>query len=179
MPSLLFLFRSAVAVATLLSITALGCSDSTPVTQQDQDLASLRRSIAGLHELTAAQTAGYATAVGDPSDGHTCLSDPAGGMGVHYLNTSLVNDTVIVTKPEILIYEPQQDGSMKFVGVEFIIPYSIRGADQPAPVLFGESFSKNDHFQLWGLHAWVGKKNPSGTFAMWNPDVSCQFAAAQ
>ena len=68
---------------------------------------------------------------------------------------------------------------MKFVGVEYIIPYSIHGADQPAPVLFGEAFSKNDHFQLWGLHAWVGKKNPAGTFAMWNPDVTCQFAPAQ
>ena len=80
---------------------------------------------------------------------------------MHYLNTTLVNDTVIVTKPPILIYEPQQDGSMKFVGVEYIIPYSIHGADQPAPVLLGEAFSKNDHFQLWGLHAWVGRKNPS------------------
>ena len=174
-----FALRSAIAVVTLMSITALGCSDSTPVTQQDRDLASLRQSIAGLHDLTAAEAAGYTTAVGDPSDGHTCLSDVAGGMGIHYLKTALVNDTVIVTQPEILIYEPQQDGSMKFVGVEFIIPYTIHGADQPAPVLFGVSFSKNDHFQLWGLHAWVGKKNPSGTFAMWNPDVSCQFAPTQ
>jgi len=179
MSALLFAYRSVVAAAAVLSIAALGCSDSTPVTQQDRDLASLRQSIAGLHDLTAAQTAGYTTAVGDPSDGHTCLSDVAGGMGVHYLNTTLVNDTVIVTKPEILIYEPQQNGSMKFVGVEFIVPYTIHGEDQPAPVLFGESFSKNDHFQLWGLHAWVGKKNPSGTFAMWNPDVSCQFASVQ
>jgi hypothetical protein len=176
---ILFSFRSAFAGATLVSITALACSDSTPVTQRDRDLASLRQAVSGLHDLTAAEAAGYTVAVGDPSDGHTCLSDPMGGMGIHYLNTTLVNDTVIVTKPEILIYEPQQDGSMKFVGVEFIIPYSIHGADQPAPVLFGEAFSKNDHFGLWGLHAWVGKKNPSGTFAMWNPDVTCQFAPAQ
>ncbi|HEV7704343.1 MAG TPA: hypothetical protein VGO46_08620 [Gemmatimonadaceae bacterium] len=179
MSALLFLFRSAVAIVSLLSITALGCSDSTPVTQQERDLASLRQSVSGLHDLTAAEAAGYTTPVGDPTDGHTCLSDPAGGMGIHYLKTSLVNDTVIVTQPEILIYEPQQNGTLKFVGVEFIIPYTIHGADQPAPVLFGQAFSKNDHFQLWGLHAWVGKKNPSGTFAMWNPDVTCQFAPAQ
>jgi hypothetical protein len=176
---ILFSFRLVIAGATLVSVTALACSDSTPVTQQDRDLASLRQAVSGLHDLTAAEAAGYTTAVGDPTDGHTCLSDAAGGMGVHYLKTSLVNDTVIVGQPEILIYEPQQNGSMKFVGVEYIIPYSIHGADQPAPVLFGESFSKNDHFGLWGLHAWVGKKNPSGTFAMWNPDVTCQFAPAQ
>jgi hypothetical protein len=168
--------RSAAAGAMLLSLAALACGGSTHVSQQDQDLASLRQAVAGLHDLTAAEAAGYTTAVGDPTDGHTCLSDPSGAMGIHYLDTTLVNDTVIVTKPELLIYEPQQDGSMKFVGVEYIIPYSIHGADQPAPVLFGESFSKNDHFQLWGLHAWVGRKNPSGMFAMWNPDVSCQYA---
>jgi hypothetical protein len=168
--------RSSLACAALLCAAAFACSDSTPVTQQDRDLASLKQSVAGLHDLSAAQTAGYSTAVGDPSDGHTCLSSDAGGMGIHYLKTDLVNDTVIVDQPEILIYEPQQDGSMKFVGVEYIIPYSIHGADQAPPTLFGEQFMKNDHFQLWGLHAWVGKKNPSGTFAMWNPDVSCQFA---
>lgn len=178
MVHMLFSVRSAVACGALLCLSALGCSDSTPVTQQDRDLASLRQAVSGLHALTAAEAAGYTTVVGDPSDGHTCLSDPTGAMGIHYLNTTLVDDTVIVTKPELLIYEPQQDGSMTFVGVEYIIPYSIHGADQPAPVLFGEQFMKNDHFQLWGLHAWVGKKNPSGTFAMWNPDVSCQFAPA-
>jgi len=172
----LFSFRSAVTGATLLCFAALACSDSTPVSQQDKDLAALRQAVAGFHDLSAAEASGYTTAVGDPSDGHTCLSDPSGAMGIHYLKVALVNDTVVVTQPELMIYEPQQDGSMQFVGVEYIIPYSIHGADQPAPTLFGESFMKNDHFQLWGLHAWVGRKNPSGMFAMWNPDVSCQFA---
>jgi len=174
----LFSFRAAVGSGTLLCLAALACSDSTPVSPQDRDLASLRQSVAGLHDLTAAEAAGYTTAVGDPTDGHICLSDPSGAMGIHYLKTSLVNDTVIVTQPELLIYEPEQDGSRKFVGVEYIIPYSIHGADQAPPVLFGVQFSKNDHFGLWGLHAWVGRKNPNGMFAMWNPDVSCQFAPA-
>ena len=26
---------------------------------------------------------------------------------------------------------------------------------------------------FWALHAWIWKFNPSGTFAMWNPDVNC------
>ncbi|HEY8795606.1 MAG TPA: hypothetical protein VIM15_11740 [Gemmatimonadaceae bacterium] len=151
-------------------------NESGLLSPRDKDLAALRRAVAGFHDLSAAQASGYSTAVGDPTDGHTCLSGPDGGMGVHYLNTALVDDTVIVTKPEIMIYEPRKDGSMEFVGVEYIIPYSIHGADQPAPVLFGETFMKIDHFKLWGLHAWVGKKNSSGTFAMYNPDVSCQFA---
>ena len=109
------------------SLAALACSDSTHVSQQDQDLASLRQAVAGIENLPAAQAAGYTTVAADPTDGHTCFSDPSGGMGIHYLNTTLVDDTVIVTKPELMIYEPQQDGSMTFVGVEYIIPHPTHG----------------------------------------------------
>jgi hypothetical protein len=169
--------RSALVCGALLGVALVGCSDSNPLTPQEQDLAALRRAVAPLQDLSAAQQAGYTVAVGDPSDGHTCFSNPPlGAMGVHYLSTSLVDDTVVVTKPEIMIYEPQQDGSSQFVGVEYIIPYSVHGENQPPPVLFGQEFMKNATFQLWGLHVWVGRTNPSGMFAMWNPDVSCQFA---
>lgn len=176
MLSALTSYRAAVTIGALLGVAFLGCSDSNPLTPQQKDVASLRQAISGLHALSAAQQAGYSVAVGDPGDGHTCLSDPQlGAMGVHYLNTTLVSDAPVVTQPQILIFEPQQDGTSQFVGVEFIIPYSIHGEDQPAPELFGEQFMKNATFQLWGLHVWVGRSNPSGEFAMWNPDVSCQF----
>jgi len=46
------------------------------------------------------------------------------------------------------------------------------------PVLFGHEFLRNDVFQLWGLHAWVWKDNPSGMFANWNPRVTCAYASA-
>lgn len=171
-----FSSRSALMYGAMFCAALIACSDSTTPTQQDKDVASLRHAIAAIQPLGAAQTAGYTVAVGDPGDGHTCLADPqAGAMGVHYLNTSLVSATPQVTQPQIMIYEPQQDGTSKFVGVEFIIPYSVIGEDQPAPELFGQPFMKNATFQLWGLHVWVGRSNPSGLFAMWNPDVSCQF----
>ena len=170
-------YRSALGWAALFCITLFGCSDSGPVSPQDKDVAALRQAVAPYHDLSAAEQAGYTVVVADPGDGHTCLSDvQLGGMGVHYLKTTLVNDTVAVTQPEVVIYEPQQDGSLKFVGVEFIIPYSIHGEDQAAPELFGQKFMKNATFQLWGLHVWVGRSNPSGLFAMWNPAVSCEFA---
>lgn len=172
-----FPLRTLLASATLCCGVLAGCGDSNPLTPQEKDLAALRQAVAPYQTLSAAQTAGYTVAVGDPGDGHTCLADAQlGAMGVHYLNTTLVDATVNVTQPEIMIYEPQQDGSFTFVGVEYIIPYSIHGEDQPPPTLFGKEFEKNATFQLWGLHAWVGRDNPSGTFAMWNPDVSCQYA---
>lgn len=170
-------YGSALMCGVFMGAVFLACSDSTTPTQQDRDVAALRAAVAPIKALGAAQNAGYTVAVGDPGDGHTCLSDPQlGAMGVHYLNTNLVGPTPAVNQPQILIYEPQQDGTSKFVGVEFIIPYSVHGEDQAPPELFGKQFMKNSTFQLWGLHVWVGRSNPSGLFAMWNPDVSCQFA---
>jgi hypothetical protein len=159
-----------------LSIAGVGAINSTP---EDEALAQLRKAVAPFRNLPAAQKAGYTNVVADPASGETCLHDSQmGGMGVHYLNTALVDDTVVVTKPEIMIYEPQKNGSLKFVGVEYIVPFKIRAETATPPVLFGQQFKKNDTFHLWALHAWVGRNNPSGTFADYNPDVSCQIAAS-
>jgi hypothetical protein len=172
------LYRRALTCAGLLalSIAGFGAVNSAP---KDDALTQLRKAVAPLRNLPAAQKAGYKNVVADPASGETCLHDSQmGGMGVHYLNTALVDDTVVVTKPEIMIYEPQKDGSLKFVGVEYIIPFKIRAETATPPVLFGQQFKKNDTFQLWALHAWVGRNNPSGTFADYNPGVSCQLAAS-
>jgi hypothetical protein len=169
--------RTAVLLGAFLCFAQIGCTSSSAATPEDKDLESLKHAVAGFHDLSTAQLAGYTKVVGDPADGHTCLSDPQeGGMGVHFLDTAFVDDTVTVTRPEIVIYEPQRDGLMKFVGVEYIIPFSIRGPDKTPPRLFGHEFSKNATFQLWGLHAWVGQSNPMGTFVMYNPDVSCKYS---
>jgi len=64
------------------------------------------------------------------------------------------------------------------VAVEYIIPYTFHSRDAEPPVLFGQKFAQVDAFQLWGLHAWVWKNNPSGIFAPWNPSVNCANATA-
>jgi hypothetical protein len=43
-------------------------------------------------------------------------------------------------------------------------------------VLFRQAFHQNDEAELWALHVWLWKHNPSGLFADWNPNVSCEFA---
>ena len=42
-------------------------------------------------------------------------------MGIHYVNTSLLNGPIDATQPQALIYEPTANGQYKLVGVEFII----------------------------------------------------------
>jgi hypothetical protein len=133
------------------------------------DLALLRSVTAKFHEFDAAAEAGWSAQI------TPCMTDPGGlgGMGFHYGNTTLIDGTARVDQPELLLYEPESNGHLRLVAVEYIIPYTAHSRDAAPPVLFGQKFGRNDVFQLWGLHAWVWKDNPSGIFANWNPTVNC------
>ena len=138
----------------------------------NQDLATLRRVTASFHDITAASAAGWSAQI------TPCMESPEGGMGFHYGNVALIDGTARVDQPELLLYEPEGIGKLRLVGVEYIIPYTAHSRDAAPPVLFGQAFAQVDAFQLWGLHAWVWKHNPSGIFAPWNPTVNCVNASA-
>ena len=147
---------------------AAGASASRATVQQQ--LARLRQVTASFHDINAAGAAGWSAKITD------CMASDSGGMGFHYGNTNLIDGTVRVEQPELLLYEPEKNGKMGLVAVEYIIPYTAHARDAEPPVLFGQKFSRNDTFQLWGLHAWVWRENPSGMFANWNPRVTCAHA---
>jgi hypothetical protein len=135
-----------------------------------KDLATLRQVTAKFHRFEAAKDAQWSAKI------TSCMSDPTlGGMGFHYGNIGLIDGSVRVDEPELLLYEPEKNGRLRLVAVEYIIPYTFHSRDAEAPELFGQKFQPNDAFKLWGLHAWVWKDNPSGMFANWNPTVSCKF----
>jgi len=166
-------------------IVAAACSeDEGPLfpgvsSELNAQLSELRKAIAPYRQIDGAKAAGYSVEVAHPTGGHTCLAHTQlGGMGVHYLKPSLVDGTVNPTEREVLIFEPKADGSLELVAVKYVIPFAIRGEDQAAPTLFGQELKHNFTFGLWALHAWVQKKNPSGVFADWNPDVTCQHASS-
>jgi len=140
----------------------------------EQDLATLRRVTAPFHDFETAKRAGWSAQI------TACMTDPggAGGMGFHYGNTELINGTASVETPQLLLYEPEQNGRLRLVAVEYIIPYTFHSRDAEPPVLFGQKFQQVDAFQLWGLHAWVWRENPSGMFASWNPVVNCDNTTA-
>lgn len=140
----------------------------------DKDLALLRQVTAAFHDFGTATAAGWAAQI------TPCMTDPggAGGMGFHYGNLSLFDGSASVDKPELLLYEPDKNGKLSLVAVEYIIPYTFVPRSAAPPVLFGQQFKQNDTFQLWGLHAWVWSENPSGMFADWNPRVTCDNATS-
>jgi hypothetical protein len=142
----------------------------TATGDQKRQVAQLRAVTAKFHDIAAADAAGWNTRITD------CFSDPTlGGMGFHYGNPALIDDKVDVLQPELLLYEPQKNGTLKFVAVEYIVPFTAWTQAEP-PSLYGLSFHRNEAFGLWILHVWHFQENPRGLFEDWNPTVSCRFA---
>ncbi len=136
-----------------------------------EEIATIRRVTAPFHSFAVASKAGWSTEI------TSCLIDTggnAGGMGFHYGNTALIDGTTHIDKPQLLLYEPERNGRLRLMAVEYIIPYSFHSRDAAPPVLLGQRFMQFDAFQVWGLHAWIWKDNPSGLFAPWNPRVTCK-----
>ena len=135
-----------------------------------REIARLRDLTAPFHQFETAVAAGWGAQI------TSCFSDPTrGGMGYHYGNIALIDGTVDALAPELLLYEPQKNGRLRLVAVEYIVPFSSWTSSQP-PRLFDQSFHRNEAFGLWVLHVWHFRNNPSGMFADWNPNVSCEFA---
>ena len=116
---------------------------------------------------------------GTKMEGH--MDYPKGTMGVHFVNLT-VQGPPDPMKPNVLVYEPQADGKLKLVGVEWLVPLA---AAKERPSLFGQPFQgpMEGHeplipqgFHHYDLHAWLFKDNPLGMFSPTNPDVSCDDA---
>ena len=132
-------------------------------------------------ELAAA---GYASKLPD-GDGVTyCIDAAAGGMGVHYVNgAALTTPGFDLAKPEVLVYEPETNGRMHLVAVEFVtfaadVPAgehpAFVGQDleyEPGPLVDGANRYGLPAF--YALHEWAWKHNPSGMFEDYNPRVQC------
>ena len=111
-----------------------------------------------------------------------CVSGPEeGAMGVHFVNFALVDGKLDPKAPEALIYEVK-NGRARLVGVEYIVPveaWNPEPGEPPVPVLEGQLFHFNETPNRFGLgafyelHVWAWRDNPNGTFADFNPRVSC------
>ena len=161
----------------------------------ESSLAEARNATAPFHDLATARAAGYTVELHDTSD-QACIADlgtpSAGAMGVHMVNMGLLDDpttatpfddtTLDPTRPEALVYERRNNGTLKLVALEYVVFQaawkSVHGANAGPPTLFGVPFDSNTgaRFNLppfYALHAWVWKPNPTDMFFAWNPKVSC------
>jgi hypothetical protein len=133
-------------------------------------LAMLEKATQAFHSYDVAAAAGWNAVISD------CVASPAGAMGYHVANPALMDGEetfhLSLLRPEVLLYVPLPDGSMEFLGVEYIVPYTPANASNP-PEILGQQLQYNPHLEIWALHVWTERHNPDGIFAPFNPDVSC------
>ncbi|MEJ7812213.1 MAG: hypothetical protein WKG32_17500 [Gemmatimonadaceae bacterium] len=142
--------------------------DGEPTAAQRQGVSQVQASLAHYQNLASAQAAGYTAQF--PAG---CAESAEGAQGFHYLNEGLVDTTVELLRPELVMYEPRADGSLQLIGVDYVVP--LQASEQP-PTLLGMPFMRNEPLGVWALHIWAWRQNPRGMFAAWNPAVSCANA---
>lgn len=174
----------------------------------EPDLAAVRRATERFRDVKVALAEGYQRDPMNICDTAELMGRPAslGAMGIHYVRPDLLGITAPpsprvngtgthtdFTRPAILIYEPQQDGSMELVAVENLVfksawekaghttPPSFQGvpwdhmADDPATTI-DEAHMFEPHYDR---HVWLYRENPNGIFAQFNPNVSCKHHPQQ
>jgi hypothetical protein len=156
-----------VATAALLVVgLAPGTANAHPGGAETREvhelLKTLKKSTSDLKKVEDAMNAGYLP------EG-PCVEVPGlGAMGVHYVNGALVDGIVDAEAPEVLVFMPDERGRLDLVAVEFL---TVGLAE--APEIAGITFEPGPFPGSHARHAWIYEKNPSGTFAAFNPAISC------
>jgi hypothetical protein len=176
------LYVASMSLAASFLAASQGVYAQTPNdTQHDEDHAAV--SSGPLVDLVRRETQRYRNVENAVEDGYApgpCVSGPEiGAMGIHYIKGSLIGDGVVdPATPEALIYEPQPNGALRFVGVEYITLAEF-WPDPDRPTLAGHLLNFVGAPNRYGLpafleiHVWAWRRNPNGTFVDWNPNVSC------
>jgi len=169
-------------------------------------LEAIRAATSKYEDVNVALAEGY---IPDPTGMCTVAAElgappEAGAMGLHYFRPDLLgvsmppdpgrltgtDATLDPSQPEVVIYEPQPDGSMSLVAVEYLVFEQAwaAGGNSVAPTMAGGSFSHmadNPATELdeahgfephYDLHVWLYRANPVGVFAEFNPAVTCEHA---
>lgn len=177
-----FGFAAALVVAVLITILAASLAFAGR-----SDLAAVHAATARFHSVQQAEAAGYGQPPA-PDPLHYCISDLSGmgAMGFHFINGHYLLDgdlagTVDPNHPEVLVYEPDSNGNLHLVALEYVI-FKANWTGSGTPSLFGHSFDSTDapnRYNIppfYSLHAWLFKDNPDpidGIFAPMNMNVSC------
>lgn len=161
----------AVPASILVALALIqGCGDDKVTNPLPPELQQLKESLSAYADIDAAKAAGFDTQITPCWYDHT-----QGAMGYHWGNVGRIDGTPSLQEPEALIYEPQQNGSMLLVGLEYIVPIPAWTGSAP-PRLVGQDYIKFDDLGVYALHIYLYKDNPAGMYAPWNPDISCQYA---
>ncbi len=164
------LLISAAALAVALAFP-VGAHEAAGPTALTPELMKTRDGLARFKDVNTAVAEGYVSL-------EECVASPDGGMGVHYLNGSLIGSTD-PAKPTVLQYMPK-DGGMVLAGAEWLVMKAAAGGH--VPHMFGRSMAgpmpghepaMPKEAVHYDLHAWLFMDAPTGVFADFNPNVKC------
>jgi hypothetical protein len=166
-------------------------------------LEEVRAATSRFQDVDVALAEGYVRDPMDLCDTAEMMGRPAaeGVMGIHFARPDLLGITgppnprvdgtgthTDFRQPSVLIYEPQADGSLELVAVEnlvFVDAWKAAGHDAP-PTFHGRAYdlmaddpaTAVDEAHMfephYDLHVWLYRENPRGTFAQFNPNVTCK-----
>jgi hypothetical protein len=159
-----------ISITLLLALFSTSCKknieqDNNPLNRYtglpDQTLAELRH--------TREATSRYVSLDSALADGYADISVDVEHMGHHYMKSAIVDPVFDMHKPEILVYNRDENGKPYLVAVEYAIPLT-----HPKPEGFSgnaDIWKDDSGFPLWLLHAWIWEYNPQGVFNWTNPLV--------
>lgn len=204
-----YLLSSATFVLTLAASASALSAQAAPrpapssAGAAEASLEEVRAATERFRDVKVALAEGYIRDPMNLCDTAEMMGQPAelGVMGIHFFRPDLlgitgppnprVNGTGTHTdflRPAILIYEPQEDGSLELVAVENLTfikaweaagnkaPPSFQGvpydkmADDPATEI-DEAHMFEPHYDR---HVWLYRENPNGIFAQYNPKATCK-----
>lgn len=172
-------------------------------TGSEPDLAVVRVATDRYRDVNVALAEGYIRDPMNICDTAEMMGRPAelGVMGIHYVRPDLLGITAPpnprvngtgthtdFTRPAILIYEPQADGSLQLVAVEnlvFIAAWEAAG-NTARPAFMGRPYDRMEDDPAtavdeahmfephYDLHVWLYRENPNGLFAQFNPNATCR-----
>jgi hypothetical protein len=163
-------------LAIAIGLATLALTAHAQVEPTLDQLVALREVLAPYEHVDAALADGFER-FGD------CMSGPQGAQGIHFTNGERIGDPGLdAMRPEVLMYEPRPDGSLRLIGAEYLVFQQAwhDAGHVAAPVLLGREFSLNTTLldePFYALHVWVWQHNPLGIFANWNPLVGCEHGA--
>ncbi len=192
--------RSSPSGYLLMLSTMLAACTSDPATApspREMPVASVNAAATGagpreqlrLLARVLAATAKYHRVSVALEDGYTFITpcfysaSGLGARGIFYRKTALLDAVVQPEQPEILMYEPQENGTLKLVGVHFVVLATPWEAANPGRVPMLGSEPLRDRrapgaapFPAYSLYVALWRRNPSGLYADFNPAVSCRYA---
>jgi hypothetical protein len=151
-----------------------------------QWLAMIRDTTWAFHHEELARAAGYQPLLAD------CERSSEGSSGLPYGHPALLGfvpgsqpttgtDTVTDPfHPEVLLYELQEVGPPRFVGIRFVVYRAAwESAHGDPPTLLGIRFDEKfgpeagSYADYYELTVWLWRNNPLGMIGRWNPLVYC------